>query len=330
MDEELESIRKNKTYTVTTIPAGRKAIDTKWIFKVKKDSDGNIARLKARLVAKGYRQQQGIDYDETFAPVTKFTTLRTLLALAALHNLELDQMDVTTAFLNGDLQEEIYVNPPAGIDKQGEPHQVWRLHKALYGLKQAPRAWYEKIHAFLTTRGFIRTDADHSLYVLSESDGMVIIAIYVDDFTMAATSRTKLNTIKDSLSSHFAMKDMGALHYILGMQVTRDRQLGTITLGQPRYTNNILQRFGLADSKPVTTPMDAHSPLLGPDGKMSDSTNAPYAEAVGSLMYAMVGTRPDIAFPVSMASRYLQHRRMKTGRQQSEFFATFEAPPTSS
>jgi hypothetical protein len=217
--------------------------------------------------------------------------------------MELDQMDVVTAVLNGDLQESIYMTQPEGYVKQGEENLVWKLRKALYGLKQAPRAWYDKIHAYLTANGFKRSNADYSLYTQHDGTDSIIIAIYVDDLTMAATSRVKLDAIKKQLSNAFAMTDAGSLHYILGMRIERDRQLGTLRLEQETYINKVLHRFGMEQARSIGTPLEVNTPILQGIGSNGEKTNEPYAEAIGSLMYAMVCTRPDIAFAVGVLAR---------------------------
>jgi Reverse transcriptase (RNA-dependent DNA polymerase) len=189
---EMQSIRDNQTWTLAPLPVGRTAIGCKWVFKVKLKSDGTVDRYKARLVAKGYSQQEGIDFSETFAPVARFSSIRILLALGAHYDWEIHQMDVKTAFLNGELEEEIYMEQPEGFIEKGKENLVCRLRKALYGLKQAGRAWYEKIHAALIKLGFDFLRVDHCIYRLVNGSTVVFIAVYVDDLTLFSNCITRL------------------------------------------------------------------------------------------------------------------------------------------
>ena len=189
MQEEYDSLMANGTWELTPLPKNRQSVGCKWVFRTKRDASGNVVRYKARLVAKGYSQVAGVDFNETFAPVAKFSTIRCILALGAIMDLEMHQMDVKTAFLNGDLEEDIYMDQPQGF-VQG--NMVCKLKKSLYGLKQSPRAWYECIHAFFVKEGLVRSHADHSLYVVQSSTHIVIVIIYVDDLIILASNMTKL------------------------------------------------------------------------------------------------------------------------------------------
>ena len=310
MQEEFESLIANGTWELTPLPKGRKAVKCKWVFKTKKDARGVVVRFKARLVAKGCSQVEGVDFSETFAPVAKFNTIRVILALAAAMGLEIHQMDVKTAFLNGELDVVIYMEQPEGFVQKGREHLVCKLRKTLYGLKQSGRAWYECIHVFFVNRGFTRSHADHSLYILQTYQYIVIVIIYVDDLIILASDVDMINELKASLEREFEMSDLGELHFFLGVHFERDRRSRTITMHQRSYIETILERFGMADCKPIATPLDAKTPLP----KLSDEEHeehlhemkdVPYQEAVGSLMYAMVATRPDLAFAVSVVSRYM-------------------------
>lgn len=310
MDEEYESLTKNHTWQLVPLPPGRKAIGNKWVFKVKYHADGTVERYKARLVAKGYAQTHGIDYNETFAPVAKFTTIRSILAMAAMEDLEVHQMDVKTAFLNGDLEEDIYMDQPEGYVSPQQQHLVCKLQKSLYGLKQSPRAWYHKIDQYFQQEGFQRSEADHSLYVRLEGTAKVIIALYVDDLILLSDSMDALNQVKHSLAATFEMKDLGEIHYCLGIQVVRDRKHRLVRLGQEKYVLDVLHKFGMDECKPIGTPLDANSKLtkdMAPKSPEEEQRmeSVPYRQAVGSLMYAMVGTRPDIAYAVGAVSQFL-------------------------
>ncbi|HEY0433295.1 MAG TPA: reverse transcriptase domain-containing protein [Chitinophagaceae bacterium] len=305
MHEEYQSLMKNGTWSLTDAPENHKPIGCKWVYKIKHDTTGKIERYKARLVAKGYAQIQGIDYQETFAPVAKYNSIRTLIALAANQNLKIHQMDVKTAYLNGDIDETIIMTQPEGFAKG---NKVCKLKKALYGLKQAGRAWYRTIDAFFKNIGLEKTNADNCVYRCINQGETLIVALYVDDLLIISDSMTSINKLKAELSNKFEMKDLGEVHSILGINVMREK--GTITLDQSNYIENILRKFRMSDCKPVTTPMDPNVKLTKTDAKNeTDPKNEKplkkvYQQAVGSLMYAMLGTRPDIAFAVSAVSRY--------------------------
>ena len=197
MEREMESIEENETWELTRLPPGQKIIGLKWVYKLKRDADGRIIRYKARLVAKGYAQEQGVDYDKVYASVTRLETVRLLLALSAKKNWEVHHLDVKTAFLNGDIKEDVYVAQPEGFEKAGKEGFVYKLKKALYGLCQAPRAWYEKLNSCLEMLGFIRCPYEPAVYVRKEHDEMLIIAVYVDDLLITGSSIAVINKIQD-------------------------------------------------------------------------------------------------------------------------------------
>ena len=306
---EYESIIKNDTWTLVDLPPGRRAIGCKWVFKVKYDALGNIERYKARLVAKGYSQTEGIDFNETFAPVAKFNSIRVLLALAAQQDFEVHQMDVKTAFLNGDLEEEIYMQQPEGFISIGQEGKVCKLKRSLYGLKQAGRSWYHKIDTCFSELGLQRTHADNCVYQLRKDGTIIIVAIYVDDLLILANDVTALNNLKLELGKRFDMKDLGEVHFCLGIQVTRNRQERTIRISQAKYIEDVLKRFNMQDSKPIGTPLDASVKLtkdMSPASAQEEEEmkNVPYQSAIGSIMYAMLGTRPDISYAVGVVSQF--------------------------
>jgi transposase InsO family protein len=307
--DEMASIRDAGTWTLAPLPPGRQAIGCKWIFKIKHRADGSIDRYKARLVAKGFSQKEGIDYEETFAPVAKFPAIRALLSLVAHHDLELHQMDVKTAFLNGDLDRDIFMKQPEGFIVQGSENLVCKLHKCLYGLKQASRAWYEKIHQALTSLGFKSLSADTCLYLRRQGTAYTLIALYVDDLLIASNSKQGVNDLKRDLSRRFSMKDLGEAHYVLGIQIDRNRAARTLTISQCEYVHNVLERFGMTDCKPVVTPLESSVKLTKVDcpvpGAPTDAAFIRlYQSAVGAIMYVMLGTRPDIAFAVASLSQF--------------------------
>lgn len=301
IDEELQSLEKNDTWELVPRPTDAKILPSRWIFKLKKDEQGNIARYKARFVVKGYVQEQGIDYDETFAPVVKATSIRTLLALAVNKNLHLHQMDVSTAFLNGDIDREIFVEPPQGLETNG---QVCLLKRTLYGLKQSPRGWNHALDAFLTTLGLERLVTDNCLYV--NRDRTTYLAVYVDDLLLATESEQEMAELKEKFSDRFEMKDLGPAKYVLGLEIDYDQEGGTLCLHQSNYIRNILQTFNMDHSKPVASPMDPSVKLRKNDTEENNRA-FPYREAIGKLMYAATSTRLDISYAVGHLSRYLDN-----------------------
>jgi Reverse transcriptase (RNA-dependent DNA polymerase)/gag-polypeptide of LTR copia-type/GAG-pre-integrase domain len=299
-NEELETLKKFGVFEEVPRPRDRKIVGSKWVFRMKMGPDGQIERYKARLVAQGFSQVEGIDYNETFAPVTKFNSIRLLLALAARYDWEIHQMDVKSAFLNGELEEEIYMQPPPGY--KATPDTVWRLKKALYGLKQAGREWYKKFSSELGALGFTRLQADHCVFYKNTNGHHIIIAVYVDDNLIICDSPELVAQTKEALNSLFDMTDLGELHWILNMEVTRDRPKRTITLSQAQYIEDILERHGMADCKPAATPMEVNLKLEKLDTAEVNTTE--YQQLIGSLMYGSIGTRFDITHDVGVLSRH--------------------------
>ncbi|GKV53845.1 hypothetical protein SLEP1_g60358, partial [Rubroshorea leprosula] len=261
MQEEMNSLQKNNTYELVELPKGRKTLKNKWVFKLKKDGD-KIVRYKARLVVKGFSQKKGIDFDEIFSPVVKMSSIRVVLGLAASMNLELEQLDVKTAFLHGDLHEEIYMDQPEGFEEHGKEHMVCKLNKSLYGLKQAPRQWYKKFDSFMMSHGYQRTNADPCVYIrLFPNGNFIILLLYVDDMLILGQDVEKICRLKEELSKSFDMKDLGPAKQILGMAITRDRKAGKLWLSQEKYVERLLERFNMKHAKPVSTPLANHFKL---------------------------------------------------------------------
>jgi hypothetical protein len=295
------------TWDVTDLPSGRKAIGCKWVFKRKKDAEGNVARYKARLCAKVFSQVHGIDYNETFSPVAKLQAIRTVLALAAKLDLELQQMDVRTAYLNSGLKETIFMGLPKlpHTMKNVPKGKVALLRKGLYGLKQAGRNWNTKINKFLTDFGFRRCKSDPCIYRLNRGKSIVFLVLYVDDLILAHNDKKLVTELKSKLGAEYDMKDLGDLCWCLGMQVTRHRPTRTLTIDQSSFAEAILKTFRMDECSPVTTPIVTGSKLTS-DAQTDDSDlEKKYRQAVGSLMYLMLGTRPDLAFSVCTLSRFM-------------------------
>ncbi|CAL5439703.1 unnamed protein product [Camellia sinensis] len=313
MQEEMQSLQKNQTYDLVKLPQGRKALQNKWVFKLKKDGSGKLVKYKARLVVKGFGQKKGIDFDEIFSPVVKMTSIRVVLGLAASLNLELEQMDVKTAFLHGDLKEEIYMEQPEGFEVKGKENLVCRLKKSLYGLKQAPRQWYKKFDSFMVGHEYKRTVADQCVYVRTFPGGnFIILLLYVDDMLIVGQDATTIRSLKKELLQSFDMKDLGPAQQILGMNIVRDRKAKKLWLSQEKYVERVIEKFNMKDAKPVSTPLANHFKLSknscpSSTKERQEMEAIPYSSAVGSLMYAMVSTRPDIAHAVGVVSRFLSN-----------------------
>ena len=310
MQEELDSIKDNDTYSLVPLPAGRHAIGCKWVFKIKRHADGSVERYKARLVAKGYSQLYGIDFTETFAPVVRFSSLRAILAIAAAADYEIHQMDVKTAFLNGDLDEDIYMQQPDGYRADGDQADyVWKLNKSLYGLRQAGRAWNKKMDIALVEFGFHALHSDCCVYIKRAGRTVMFVLVYVDDLLLVTNDTAELTATKAALSDRFDMKDMGEAHFILGVQIRRDRARRQLYLSQQEYVRTVLKRFHMEDCKPVASPMATGVKLLRNDPadatSTEDMTKVPYASAVGALMYAALATRPDIAYAVTALCQFM-------------------------
>jgi transposase InsO family protein len=304
INEELASLHSNQTWTLAKLPDGAKPIPVRWIFKIKRDAKGNIERYKARLVAKGFMQREGIDFTEVYAPTNKHTTLRMLLSQVASEDMELHQLDVKTAFLNGELEEEIYMKQPPGFE-EGGPDIVCHLHKALYGLKQAPRAWFMKLKEELEAIGFTESSADPGLYILHGKEHSVYILVYVDDFLVASKDATMIKDVKSKLKSVFDIKDLGDAKYYLGMEIERDREAKTLKITQRRMTTEILNKYGLNECKTKATPLSVSTKLVKEPDNLLDTSKYPYRELVGSLLYLAVCTRPDIAQAVGALTRFM-------------------------
>ena len=272
---------------------------------------GNIERYKARLVAKGFMQQEGINYNEVFAPVSKHTTLRTLLALAAAEDMELHQLDIKTAFLNGDLEETIYMQQPEGY-AEGGPNMVCHLRKALYGLKQAPRAWNTRLKQELESMGFTASEADPGLFIGQFKHGTVYLLVYVDDILVAAKSAADIQHVKDRLTEVFKVRDLGEAKYFLGMSLERDRQAKTLKMTQERLATELVSRYGMRESKTKSVPLSTSIKLeQATEDNLLDREAFPYSELVGSLLYLSVCTRPDISQAVGVLARYMAKPRVE-------------------
>ncbi len=299
-DEEMKSLQQLDVYELADLPKGQKLLKNKWVLKRKRSQEGLIERYKARLVAKGFTQTKGVDYDEVFAPVARHATLRALLALAAVEDLEIEQVDVKTAFLNGPLEEDLYMEAPPGYDFGGK---VLKLKKALYGLKQAARAWNQELVRVLARHGFEASIADASLFVLMREGRRSFLLVYVDD-GLAVGNKADVCEIIRILEEKFDIRRLGAAAFFLGLEIVRDRQARTILLSQQKYVLTILEKTGLAESNARSTPMPVNLKLSkeGDDYMEHPET---YAETLGMLLYLSPCTRPDLAFSVGLLARFM-------------------------
>lgn len=312
MQDEMKSLIKNHTWTLVNKPANHKLVGCKWIYKRKEGIAGvEKPRYKARLVAKGFTQKEGVDFNEIYSPVVKHTSIRVLLALVTQFGMELEQMDVKTAFLHGKLEEKIYMSQPDGFICKGNEDKVCLLERSLYGLKQSPRQWYLRFDEFMIKNEYTRSMYDSCVYFRNlKGKPMVFLLLYVDDMLIASTDIREINKLKSRLSMEFEMKDLGASKRILGMDISRDKKNNKLFVAQKGYVEKVLKKFGMTDSKVVQTPLAGHfklsvsqSPTTEQEKKYMDKI--PYASAVGSLMYSMVCTRPDLAYAASLVSRFM-------------------------
>jgi hypothetical protein len=295
MNEELASLKENETWELVNRPINAKVIQNRWVLCIKKSCDGNTC-FKARLVVKGYAQKHGIDYDETYSPVARYNTIHTLLAFAASKGMKLKQFDVKTAFLYGELEEEVYLQQPEGFD-DGSGH-VFRLKRSLYGPKQAPRCWNKRFLSFTEKAGLKNSTADPCLFYRTQEDSFLNVAIYVDDGLVVGNKDEEIEVFL-RLMQEFRIT-VGSLENFIGMQI-KCQSDWSIFVSQDGYTNKILQKFSMAEARGVSTPA-SHK---GSDNHKDIRGKAPYREAAGSLMYLAAATRPDTAFAVNKVARVM-------------------------
>jgi hypothetical protein len=304
MLREATGLRDTHTFEVVPKKQAENVITSKWTYRVKRRPDGTPL-FKSRIVARGFCQKKGVDFFETWAPTAKHITARVFFHVAAVKGMAIHAMDVDQAFLQGDLLEEIYMEPPPGLPDSPGPDFVWRLKRPLYGLKQAPRQWHAKLKVALLELGLQPSNSDPSLFVGEGQRGAWIL-VYVDDLLLASTNPSELAALKAQLKKVFPMKDLGEVHTYLGMEVTRDWDGRTIFLSQRTYIHDILHKFGQEECKPAPTPLQVNHSLNVPaEGEAAAPEVERYAELLGSIMYVMVCTRPDIAHAVSVLSRFL-------------------------
>jgi Reverse transcriptase (RNA-dependent DNA polymerase) len=310
---ELDALAKNKTWELVNLPSSRKAVKSKWVFKLKNDGC-----YHARLVAKGFMQIPGIDYDEIFSPVAHFKSLQLLLAFAVLEDWEIHQMDVKSVFLNGMLNKEIYMEQPQGFIATRQETKVCHLKKAIYRLKQASCAWNLQFHGLLRGIGFKRTSADAGVYTChQQEEGPLFIILYVDDITIMGASLKAVTHLKSKIAKKYEVTDLGEIESYLGIRILRDHPNKHLTIDQSGYIWDVIERFGMMDCNPHITPLPtgADTHLIKNTGQALPSDIKHYQSLIGSLLYVQIGTRPDISFAVSCLVQYAanpnsQHLRL--------------------
>jgi transposase InsO family protein len=290
MDEELDQIEKNDTWELVPRPKDKNVIDTKWVYMNKLNEDGQVTRNKARLVCKGYAQVEGIDFEETFSPVARMEAIRLLLAYACSKNIKVYQMDVKSTFLNGELEEEVYIEQPEGFQLSENTYYVCKLKKALYGLKQAPRAWYSRLDKYLQQAGFRKGSADNNLYIKVSQDSILLIEVYVDDIIFGSDDDRLSQKFAKDMQNEFEMSLLGELSFFLGLQIRQSNQ--GIFISQTKYIREMLKRFRMEDCKPVITPMQT-SCKLSKDDDSKSTDQRQYKSMIGSLLYVTT-SRPDV------------------------------------
>lgn len=308
--DEFMSLIENGTFEPVKLPEGRKAIGNRWVFKLKKKADGSIERYKARLVAKGFSQRPGLEFTQVFASTAKWAALRAILALAALEDLELYSLDISTAFLNGEMDHDVYMQQPEGFKEHFGRGYVLKLMKSLYGLKQAGRQWHKKLDSVLTDMSFSLVRCNNSIWVYRKDDVRIIIPVYVDDMTIACKHKANFEFVRDELAKHFKLHDLGATSFLLGIHIERDRQLRSISLSQRQYIIDVLERFQLGSISSVSTPIAEGAKLsksMSPktQEELTQMKDKPYAQLLGALMYLASATRPDISYAVSVLARFM-------------------------
>lgn len=302
MQNEYDSLIKNGVWELVDRPHNHNVIKCRWVYKVKQDTKGNFDKFKARLVARGFDQKPGVDYDQTFSPVVRHSTMRILFSLANEMNMDIDHIDVATAFLHSNLQEKIFMEQPSGFECNNK-NKVCLLRKSLYGLKQASRAWNQTVHDLLTKHGYTQTKNEPCVYYLRQNNNLTIIAVYVDDFFIFSNCDIQKNNLINILSNNFCIKNLGPVKNCLGMNIYRDRSKGILILKQSEYIKKLLNRFNMQDCKNVATPMQVNEKF---DGSSNSNLQCEfnYRELIGCLMYLCVCTRPDISFCCSRMSQF--------------------------
>lgn len=309
MENEYQALKRNETWTLVNRPENKKVLTNKWVFKIKRNAKGQIEKYKARLVARGHVQKEGIDYEEVFAPVARYEIIRTLLAAAVEIEMHVHQMDVVSAYIQGNLHDEIYMEQPEMFKKKENPEKVCKLNKPIYGLKQSGREWYNRLDKFVSEQGGYQNEADPCVYVFGENEKRVIMIIYVDDILLASKCLKEIDKVKEKLKMEFEINDLGKVSDILGIHIEREGEIGKMKLTQEKYVKELLTKFNMNSADIVATPIESNTKIskeLGPksDTEREEMKTRPYRELIGGLIYLANATRPDIAFVASALSRF--------------------------
>nr|GEX12739.1 hypothetical protein [Tanacetum cinerariifolium] len=300
MQEELLQFKMQKVWVLVDLPHEKRAIGTKWVYRNKKDERGMVIKNKARIVAQGHTQEEGIDYEEVFAPVARIEAIRLFLAYASFMGFMVYQMDIKSAFLYGTIEKKVYVCQPPGFEDHDHPDKVYKVVKALYGLHQAPRAWCETLANYLLENSFQRGKIDQTLFIKRQKEDILLVQIYVDDIIFGATNKDLCKSFEKLMKDKFQMSFMRELTFFLGLQVKQKKD--GMFISQDEYVAEILKKFGLTEGKSASTPSDTKKHLLkDPDGEDVDVHN--YRSMIGSLMY-LTSSRPDIMFVVCACARF--------------------------
>ncbi|KAI3505835.1 hypothetical protein L1887_28122 [Cichorium endivia] len=300
MQEELSEFKRNKVWDLVPRPSNHRVIGTRWVFRNKLDDMGTVVRNKARLVAKGYSQIEGLDYDETYAPVARLEAIRIFLAYAAHKNIIVHQMDVKSAFLQGDLQQTAYLQQPPGFEDPSRPNHVYRLNKAVYGLKQSPRAWYETLSTFLVSSGYRRGIIDPTFFVQSHQNHIMIVQVYVDDIIFGSTNQAMVDEFARVMTDKSHMSMNREINFFLGLQIKQTTR--GIFIHQEKYTNELLKKFSFENCSTAKIPITTNHKLSA-DSEGEPVDHKLYRGMIGSLLY-LTASRPDIMFSTCLCARY--------------------------
>ncbi|KAJ4702464.1 Retrovirus-related Pol polyprotein from transposon TNT 1-94 [Melia azedarach] len=303
MRDEFLALHRNHAWSLVPLSPTQNIIGCKWVYRIKRNPDGSIARYKTRLVAKGFHQRPGIDFTETFSPVVKPAIIRLVLTIAVTRGWALNQLDVNNAFLQGTLSDRVFIQQPQGFVDSQYPSHVCQLHKAIYGLRQAPRAWYNELRSFLLGYGFINSKSDTSLFIYTSGTCIMYLLVYVDDILLTGNHNSMLRTFTTRLSNRFSLKDLGKLNYFLGVETIRTST--GLFLSQQRYILDLLQRTNMHEAKEVSIPLSSSETLKLDDGSLRHYPTE-YRQVLGSLHYLSL-SRPDVSYAVNRLAQFM-HR----------------------
>ena len=310
IQSELKALAAFDTFEVVDLPLSKKPVGCKYVFKTKYNPDGSIEKYKVRLVAQGFLQQEGVDYNEVFAPVVDSTSISLLLAIANQEDWEIEQMDVVTAFLHGRLDEEVYMKIPPYMNIANPEGKVLKLKGALYGLKQSSHVWGKTFESFMLRSGFKQCVMDTCIYTRGTGQSRIVLGIHVDDQAIIGPNKQVIAKFKQELDAEFKMKDLGALTHILGVEVKRDRRNRVLTLHQGSYMRQVLERYGMQDCNPTKLPFTPHTTFNAdhePTAPVSPQIITEFRGKIGSLIYAMKQTRLDIAYPLGILAKHMSN-----------------------